>query len=171
MYIAMIEQSGWTQSDNVSAAFSLARQAFQGFAELVELNQQTAKAALADSEQTVQMALSGKTPVELWVHHANAVRPAAEKALSYNRQVLEIAAHTQAELLKIADARLEQHNLKLQALVDGFARNAPAGSEAAVTVLKSTISNASVAYETVRKATAQAIAMAQRTQPATPSPA
>lgn len=170
MYFSTNEHLGWAQSDSVDAAFSLAQQVFQCFEELVELNQQAVKATLADSEQAWQLATSGKTPVELWVHQANAVRPIAEKALSYNRQVLEIATHTQVEFLKLFKARFELHNTKMQALVDGVARNAPAGSEAAVTVMKSTVSSAGLAYDTMLKATERAIAMAQRTQSAATTP-
>jgi hypothetical protein len=66
--------------------------------------------------------------------------------------------------MKFTKARFEQHNGKLQALVDGVASRAPAGSDAAVTILKSTASSAGAAYDTVLKATAQAIAMARRNQ-------
>ncbi|MFM0250682.1 phasin family protein [Paraburkholderia sediminicola] len=164
MYFSTNEHLGWVQSDSVSDALSLAQQAFQGFKKLVELNQQVIKATLAESEQAWQVATSGKTPVELWVHQANAARPVAEKALSYHRQLLGIATDTQAEFLKFIETRFEHHNIKLQAFVDGVARNAPAGSEAAVTVLKSTVSSAGIAYDAVLKA-AQAIAKAQENKP------
>ena len=164
MYFSTMEHLGWMQSDSVSDAFSLAQQAFQGFEKLVELNQQVIKATLTESEQAWQAATSGKTPVELWVHQANAARPIAEKALSYHRQLRGIATDTQAEFLKFIETRFEHHNIKLQAFVDGVARNAPAGSEAAVTVLRSTVSSAGIAYDTVLKA-AQAIAKAQGNKP------
>lgn len=171
MYTPMTEQLGWMDRGNASTAFSLARQAFQGFEQLIELNQELVKAAFAESEKATQVALSGKTPLELWVHQANAVRPAAEKMLSHHRQVLEVATRTQAELLKILDAQCQQQQLKLRELVDGFARNAPVGSEAAVTVLKSAVSMGGVGYELIRKATAQAVALAQRGHPVAASAA
>lgn len=170
MYVSTKEHLGWLQSNSVSAAFSLAQQAFQCFEELVELNQQAVKAALVESEQSWQVAMSGKTPVELWVDQANAVRPIAEKALSYHGHLFGIATRTQAEFLKFIEARFEDHNGKLQAVVDGVERYAPAGSEAAITVLKSTISNAGAACDTVLKATAQAIAVARRNQAAVTAP-
>lgn len=163
MYFSTNEHLGWVHSDGVSDAFSLAQQACQGFEKLVELNQQVIRATVADSEQAWQVATSGKTPIELWVHQANAARPLAEKALSYHRQLLGIATDTQAEFLKFIETQSERHNIKLQAFVDGVARNAPAGSDAAVTVLKSTVSSAAIAYDTVLKS-AQAIAKAQGKQ-------
>jgi phasin family protein len=171
VYFSTNEHADWMQSDSIAAAFSLGQRAFQCFGELVELNQQMIKTALVESEKAWQMAVSGKEPVELWVHQANAARALAEKALSYNHQMLGLATHTQAGLMKFSKARFEQHNGKLQALVDGITKNAPVGSEAAVTALKSTMSGAGIAYDTVLKATAQAIALAQRNQPAFTAPA
>jgi phasin family protein len=165
------EHADWMQSDSIAAAFSLGQRAFQCFEELVELNQQMIKTALVESEKAWQMAVSGKAPAELWVHQANAARALAEKALSYNHQMLGLATHAQAELMKFSRARLEQPRGQLQALVDGITKNAPRGSEAAVTVLKSTMSGAEIAYDTVLKAAAQAIALAQRNTPLVSTPA
>jgi phasin family protein len=153
------------QTESVAAAFSLAQRAFQCYEELVELNQQLLKATLAEGEKAWQVAMSGKAPVELWVHQNQAARSLAERALSYNHQMLGLATQTQAELMKLTKARFDHHNSKWQAFVDGVVSHAPAGSDAAVTVLKSTVSSAGIAYDTVLKATAQAIAMAQRNQP------
>jgi phasin family protein len=137
----------------------------------VYLNQELVKSALAQSEQTAKAALSCQTPVELWVHQANAARPVAQTLLAHNRQALDIAARTQAELLKILDARFQQQQLKLRDWVDGVARNAPAGSEAAVTVLKSAVSMGGVGYETIHSAAARAAAIAGGNQTAAASAA
>lgn len=166
MYMSTNEHLGRMQIDHVSAAFSLAQQTFQVFEEFVELNQQVLRQALVESEQSWQVAMSGKTPLELWLHQANAMRPTAEKVLSYNHQLVGIATRAQAQFLKFIEARFQYCNSELQTAVDGVAQNAPAGAEAAVTVLKTTLSNAGVAYDTVLKAAAQAIAMAQQHQPA-----
>ncbi|MFM0337106.1 phasin family protein [Paraburkholderia fungorum] len=171
MYFSTPEQFLSVQSDNISTAFALAQQTFQCFEGLVRLNLQTVKATLAESEQAWQAAVSGKTPVELFVHQANAAQPVAENALSYHRHVLEIANSAQAGILKVIEARYTQSNARLQTAVDNFARHAPAGSEAAVTVLKSAVASAGAAYDAMRKATAQATAMAQACQSTDTAPA
>jgi hypothetical protein len=58
----------------------------------------------------------------------------------------------------------------MQTVVDDFARNAPTGSELAVTAFKSAVASAGAAYDAMRKATAQAIAMAQASQLPVPAP-
>ena len=156
------------QSANVAVAFALTQQAFQSFEELARLNLQASKASLSESQEAWQLAVSGKTPVELFVQQAGHAKPAAEKVLSYNSHVLGIATHAQAEFLKLFEDRCAQSNARMQTVVDDFARNAPVGSEVAVTAVKSALASAGAAYDAVRKATAQAIAMAQAGQSAPP---
>ena len=50
---------------------------------------------------------------------------------------------------------------KLQALVDNVSKNAPAGSESAVALVKSALSAANNAYDSVQKATKQAVELAE----------
>lgn len=169
MYFSTPEQFVSLQSANVAVAFSLAQQTFRYFEELAKLNLQAARATLAESEQTWQMAVSGKTPVELFIHQASSAKPAAQKVLSYNSHVLEMTHAAQAEFLKIVEERFAQSNTNMQMVFDDFARNAPAGSELAVTAFKSAVSSAGAAYDAMRKATAQAIALAQASQ--LPAPA
>jgi phasin family protein len=155
------EQLTSAQQGNVAALFALTNQAFLGIQKLSELNLQAVKSALAEGEANWQAALSGKTPETLFASQVNATQPVAEKVLSYSRHLYEIASSTQAELAKVLQTQYEQHNSNAQSLVEGFAKNAPAGSEAAVTALKSAFSTASLTYETVRKAATQAVEVAQ----------
>jgi phasin family protein len=164
VYFPITEQVGDAHSGNVSTVFSVAQQAFQGFQELAELNLRFVKQTLRDGEQAVQRTLSGETPIELLVHQANGVRPLAERVIAHNREAFDIAMHTHAEILQILDAQFQQQQLKLREIVEGFARNAPAGSEAAVNAVKSAVSMSGVGFETIRKAAAQAIEMAQKGQ-------
>jgi len=148
------------QHGNVTTQFALLNQAFHGIQKLVELNLQAVRSVLAEGEADWQEALSGKAPGALLTSQVNAMRLAAEKVSSYNRDLYEIVSCTQAEWLKVAQAQYEQSNHNAQTFVDSLAKNAPAGSEAAITVLKSVFSTANLTCETVRKATTQAIEVA-----------
>jgi phasin family protein len=155
------EQLVSAQRGNVTTLFALTNQAFHGFQKVIELNLQVVKSTLVEGEASWQEALSGKAPEALLTSQVNATQLVSEKVLSYSRHLYEIASGTQVEFLKVAQAQYEQHNRSAQTLVDGFAKNAPAGSEAAITALKSAYSTASLTYETVRKAATQAIELAQ----------
>ncbi|WP_341315666.1 phasin family protein [Paraburkholderia sp. IMGN_8] len=151
------EQFNAAQKANLDTLFGLTNKAFEGFEKLVNLNQEVVKSTLAEIRDNVQKALSVKDPQELLALQASLTQPFAEKVLSYGRHVYEIATSTQAEFAKVAEARYEAQSRRVQTLVDDIAKSAPTGSEAAVAVMQSAITAANAAYETVHKATQQAV--------------
>jgi phasin family protein len=155
------EQITAAQKANLDTLFGLTNKAFEGFEKLVQLNQDVVKSTLAELQEHAQKALSVKDPQELLALQASLTRPFAEKVLSYGRHVYEIATSTQAEFVKVAEARYEAQSRRMQTLVDDIAKSAPTGSEAAVAVVQSAITAANTAYETVHKATQQAVEIAE----------
>ncbi|WP_179402432.1 phasin family protein [Burkholderia guangdongensis] len=155
------EQIAAAHKANLESLFSLTTKAFEGVEKLVELNLQVVKSTLAESQENAQRLLSVKDAQELLALQASLTQPIAEKAMSYGRHVYEIASSTQAEFAKVAEAFYADQQSKVQALVDNVAKNAPAGSETAVAALKSALNAANTTYETVQKATKQAIEIAE----------
>ena len=155
------EQFAAAQKANLETLFGLTTKAFEGVEKLVELNLQVVKSTIAESQENAQRALSVKDAQELLALQASLTQPVAEKVLSYGRHLYEIASATQAEFACVAEAQYEEQNKKVQALVENVAKNAPAGSETAVAVIKSAITAANTTYETVHKATKQAVEIAE----------
>jgi len=155
------EQFVAAQKANLETLFGLTGKAFEGVEKLVELNLQAVRSNISEGQEQAQRLLSAKDPQELLALQASYAQPVAEKLLSYGRHVYEIAAATQAEFARVAEAHYEDQNRKVQSLVDNVAQNAPAGSETAVAVIKSAINAANTTYETVHKATKQAVEMAE----------
>ena len=155
------EQFAAAQKANLETFFSLTSKAFDGVEKLTELNLQVVKSALAESQESAQRVLSAKDPQEFFALQEGFAQPIAEKVMSYGRNVYEIAAATQAEFARVAEAQYAEHASKVQALVENAAKNAPAGSETAVAVVKSAINAANSTYETVQKATKQAVEIAE----------
>ena len=136
---------------------SLTTKAFEGMEKLVELNLTAAKASLEESSITTRQLLAAKDPQEFFALTAAQAQPTAEKALSYGRQVAAIAAGTQAEFTKAAEAQIAETNRKVITLVDEVTKNAPAGSENVVAAIKASIGNANAGYEQLTKTTKQAV--------------
>ncbi len=105
------------------------------------------KSTLAEGQENAQRVLSVKDAQELLALQASLAQPVAEKVLSYDCHLYEIASSTQAEFARVAEEQYEDQNRKVQTLVENVAKNAPAGSETAVAVMKSAIT-----YETIHKA-------------------
>ena len=146
---------------DVETLFGLTNKAFEGVEKLVELNLQVAKAALSEAADNTQAALSVKDAQELLALQATLLQPSAEKAASYSRHLYDIAASTNAEVAKVAEAQLSDAQKKFAAVIDNAAKNAPAGTENAVALVKSAVAAASNAFESVQKAAKQATEVAE----------
>lgn len=146
---------------NLETLFGLTRKAFEGVEKLMDLNMQATKAALADSASNAQALLSVKDAQELLAMQASLMQPLAEKAAAYSRQMVEIASGASGEFAKAAEAQGAEAQQKFMAMVDNVAKNAPAGSETAVAVMKNAVSAATSAMENVQKAVKQATEIAE----------
>ena len=141
--------------------FGLTTKAFEGVEKLVELNMQVAKATLSEAAETAQAAMAVKDVQELMSLQSSLLQPAADKAASYSRHVYDIVAGANAEAGKAAEAHIAESQKKVLALVDNAVKNAPAGSESAVAMMKSAVTAANNAFETVQKAAKQANEVAE----------
>ncbi len=146
---------------NVETLFGLTNKAFEGVEKLVELNLQVAKAALGEVADNTRAVLSVKDAQELLALQATMLQPAAEKAASYSRHLYDIAAATQAEVAKVAETQMADAQKNFASTVDSALKNAPAGSENAVALVKSAMAAANNAYESVSKAAKQAADVAE----------
>jgi len=155
------EQIVAAQKANLETLFGLTQKAFEGVEKLVELNIQATKAAMAEAANNTQAMMSVKDAQELMSLQASLMQPLAEKTVAYSRHLYDIASGTGAEFGKVAEAQAADAQKKFMAVVDNAAKNAPAGSETAVAVMKSAVSAANNAMESVQKAVKQATEMAE----------
>lgn len=155
------EQLIAAQKANVETLFGLTQKAFEGVEKLVELNVQVAKASLDEAAEHAQAVLSVKDAQELLALQAGLLQPSAEKAAAYSRHVYDIAAATNAEVGKVAEAQMAEAQRKFMAVVDTAVKNAPAGTENAVALVKSAVAAANNAFESVHKAAKQAADVAE----------
>jgi phasin family protein len=146
---------------NVEVLFGLGNKAFEGVEKLIELNVQTAKVAMTEAADAARAALSVKDAQELFALQTGLLQPTAEKAAAYSRHVYEIAAATNAEVAKVAETTATEAQAKFLAVVDTAVKNAPAGTENAVALVKSAVAAATNAYEGVQKAAKQAADVAE----------
>lgn len=145
---------------NMQTLFGLTSQAFEGMERLIELNVQVAKTAMNEAAENSQAMLSVKDAQELMALQANLLQPAAEKIAAYNRHVYEITASTGAEVNRVVEATSAESQARFMAVADNAAKNAPAGTENAVALVKSAVAAANNAYESMNKAGKQAAQVA-----------
>jgi phasin family protein len=146
---------------NIDTLFGLTQKAFEGVEKLVELNVQATKAALAETANHTQAVLSVKDAQELLALQTGMVQPLAEKTAAYSRHLYEIAQAAGTDISKTFEGQTADAQKKFAGLVDSATQNAPAGSEAAVAMMKNAVAAANTAFESVQKAVKQAGDMAE----------
>lgn len=146
---------------NIESLLTLANTAFASTERLAALNLNTARAILEDSVANAKSLLAAKDVQEIVALQGNLVQPAIEKAVAYSRSVYEIVSQTQEEVSKLVEAQVGEMSKAVTSTLDQAAKQAPAGSDVAVAAVKSAIAAANSAYDSIAKATKQAVELAE----------
>lgn len=141
---------------------ALAATAFAGFEKLVALNMAATKSALFDTTADFTSAFSAKNPTDALAAQASLVKPLAEKTLAYGRSVYEIATETGAELSAAAEGKFAEAQKTVATGLETMAKNAPAGTESLVAVVKSAVAASQNALESAKASAKQAVATAEK---------
>lgn len=135
--------------------------AVQGTEKIVELNVGVARASAEDFTVAAKDLLAVKDPQAFFVLATAYAKPNSEKIAAYSRHLTDIVSSTKAEFAKVADAQVAEVQGKVSDLVDSLTKNAPAGSENVIAMLKSSVASAHASYEQVSNATKQAVEATQ----------
>ena len=156
-----VEQVMASHKANLETLFGLTSKAFEGVEKIVELNLTASKAALAEAGDHAKAVLSVKDAQELLALQSGLMQPLAEKTAAYNRHLYDIASGSVSEFSRAFEDQAGENQKKFMGLVDNAAKNAPAGTETAVAVMKSAVAAANNALESVQKAVKQATEVAE----------
>ena len=156
-----VEQVLASQKANVETLLGLTAKAFEGIEKIIELNMTASKAALAETGESAKAMLSVKDAQELMALQSGLLQPLAEKTAAYSRHLYEIASGTSSEFTKAMETQAAEAKQQFVDMIDTAAKNAPAGSETAVAVMKSAVAAANNALESVQKAVKQATEVAE----------
>ncbi len=146
-----------TQKSNLEAFTGLAEKAFASFEKVVELNMAASKALLGESFSNLQAMMEVKDAQALMALQTSLVQPMNEKAASYSRHLYDIVSGASADLTKTLEASTAESQKAVTELLETSLKNAPAGSEAAVAVIKSAMTAGNSAVETAQKSAKQAL--------------
>ena len=146
---------------NIETLVGLTNKAVAGVEQLIELKLAATKAAMEDTHTHTNAALSIKDSQELLALQASIFQPFAEKVTNYNRHLYEIASGTSADFSHLVESKIAEAQETFHTMFDNMAKNAPAGSEPAVTAFKTALANGNQALEQVQKAVKQATDLAE----------
>lgn len=160
MYITP-EQMTAASKANAEVMLGLAKAQFAAFERLSALNINAAKTALEESTGYARALMGAKDIQEVVNLNATAAQPALEKMLSYSRSVYEASSQAQGEMTKVFESQSAEFTKNFAALLDKFAKSAPAGSDVAVAAVKSALAAANSAYDSFTKVAKQATEIAE----------
>lgn len=148
------------QQAQLQAIESTMGKALTSVEKLVELNMVASKAAVGESFSHAKAVLAVKSPQELMNLQTAFLQPMAEKSIAYFQHVQNIATEGSADLTRPLEAALADAQKAFSASLDQMAKNAPAGTEAAVAAFQNAVSQSQKAVEqaqvAIQKATTQA---------------
>ncbi len=160
MYVTP-EQIQATNKANLEAILSLATTQFAAIEKFASLNANAVKTAFEDSIANARALVGAKDVQELVNLQSTFAQPAIEKAIAYSKSVYEVATETGSEFSKVAERRVAEWNENFVSLLDKAAKNAPAGSDVAVSAVKQMIAAANSAYDNFTKVAKQATEIAE----------
>lgn len=146
-----------SQKAALDTLFALQNSAFAGFEKLVDLNLRVVRATIDETAQKAQEAVVLEDPQQAVAFATSLAQPSAEKVLAYGKHVYDIVSGVQAEVAKLAEAQIAQNQRQIAETVEHLSKNAPAGAEGAVALVKSSLATANSAYDSLAKATKQAV--------------
>jgi phasin family protein len=157
------EQFHSVQLSSLETFFALGASALEGAEKLAALNLQTAKRLISETQEATQAAASSKSPQELFAQQfsAETLTHATEKVIAYWRHAYEIGTATSAEITKLIEVDAGEAKTKWLSALDAAVKNAPAGTEKVVTLMKTALNGANHAYDGMQKATKQATEVAE----------
>ena len=152
------EQFFATNKSNVQTMAAFGTKAFASYEKLVELNLAASKAMMTESFDNLQTVMGAKDPSELLSLQTGSLQSMAEKSTAYANHVAAILAESGADITKKFEDGFAESQKGLSALVENISKNAPAGSEAAMALLKSTVSASQNAIESAQNSAKSAMA-------------
>jgi phasin family protein len=111
-----------------------------------------AKGAVKQATLNVRAVSQVKDVQELLALRTRIAENAVENLMGYSRSLYEVASEAQGEYARLAEERLARFQQAVAETVDQAARSAPAGSDVAVTAIKSQLAATTAAFDTFTKA-------------------
>lgn len=149
------------QRQSLESAQAIAMASFSGMERLTLLNVQAAKASVEESVMKGVSLLETKDVKALADSVSESAQPTSDKLTAYAKHVYEITSETSAEIAKIMEKQFSESSRQLTAAIEAIAKNAPAGSEGVVTLVKSAVTAANATWDQVNKASRQVVEMTE----------
>jgi phasin family protein len=155
------EQFATANKAVVDSMLSLAATALDSAERVAALNLNTVRSVLEDSVANTRALLSVKDPQEALSLQASLAQPSVEKAVAYTRSIYEISDQAKEKITRQVASDFSDWQKQSSNLMDQISKSSPVGSDVAVAALKSAITAANSAFDSMNKAVQQVSEIAE----------
>lgn len=155
------EQFSALGKSQVDATLRIAAIVAAGGEKLLDLQLKSTRNAFDDGVKTARALAEVKDITQLTGFTPASPQAGIESVTSYARSVYEVAAGTQAEINAVLEAQLAEFGKGFTTAVEAALASAPAGSEAAVSAVKTALGTANSMYEGLARAGKQLSSLAE----------
>lgn len=143
----------------LDASQAVGRVAMESAQAIAKINQQAAQEFAELIQRRVSDLMKTQDPKTAFDYvHAEVLQDAAKEVAHYHQQLLAVLRSGNQELAEIAEVMIQDSKADLIHFVNDATNNAPIGSEAYVSVFKTSFNNALQNFELVRAAMADSFA-------------
>lgn len=147
------------QQKAVDASKAVGRVAMESAQAIAQINQQAAQDFAELIQKRVSELMKTQDPKTAFAYvHAEVLQDAAKEVAHYHQQLLDVLKSGNKELSDIAEVMIQDSKADLIHFVNDATDNAPVGSEAYVSIFKTSFNNALQNFELVRAAMADSFA-------------
>jgi len=148
-----------SQQKAVDASKAVGRVAMESAQAIAQINQQAALEFAERIQKRVSELMKTQDPKSAFDYvHAEVLQDASKEVAHYHQQLLNVLRSGNKELADIAEVMIQDSKADLIHFVNDATDNAPPGSEAYVSVFKTSFNNALQNFELVRAAMADSFA-------------
>jgi len=119
---------------------------------VISLQLQYAKGTIEQASATAKAATGAKDVQQLLDVRTRSAENAVEWLMNYSRSFYEVASEAQSELSKLAEERMTAFQQAVTESVEQAAKSSPAGGDAAIAAIKSSLAASTAAFDTFTKA-------------------
>lgn len=144
-----------SQQKALDASKAVGRVTIESAQAIAQINQQAAQEFAERIQKRLSDLLKTQDPKTAFDYvHAEVLQDASKEVTRYHQQLLDVLRSGNKELVGIAEAMIQDSKNDFIHFVNDATNNAPAGSEAYVSVFKTSFNNALQNFELVRAAMA-----------------
>ncbi|ANJ00196.1 hypothetical protein A8O14_08960 [Polynucleobacter wuianus] len=144
-----------SQQKVVDASKAVGRMAIESTQAIAQINQKAAQDFAGLIQKRVSELMKTQDPKSAFDYvHSEVLQDAAKEVMHYQQQLMDVLKSGNKELAEIAEVMIQDSKTDLIHFVNDATNNAPIGSEAYVSVFKTSFNNALQNFELVRAAMA-----------------